>query len=312
MNRLTDQELIDELRIRMMENKNAINELKNLNEKLKNVNKKLEESETLKSHFISNITNEIVNPFASILGLSRSILSVNKENWKKVFTMVALIHSEAFSLDFQLKNVFAAAKIEAGEIYPEYGKVDIHNLVRSVTDSFRIEAQKKKLTIDMKFDLPVGEDSVFYFKTDPEKLKLVLSNLINNAIKFSYDDGTIVIKLWEDSKVLYISVFDKGIEISDEYQQIIFDRFKRVDSSITSINRGHGLGLSIIKSLLDLLEGDIELQSDKENGTLFTVHIPETEIEEDSFKSSLYGNELFFEDNQDDKDNKDNQDNQVF
>jgi len=108
MNKLKDEELIEELRIRMKEKTDALNELKSLNEKLKIVNKKLEESEAMKTHFISNITNEIVNPFASILGLSKNILSVNKENWKKVFSMVAMIHTEAFSLDFQLKNVFAS------------------------------------------------------------------------------------------------------------------------------------------------------------------------------------------------------------
>ncbi len=149
MNKLTDEELIEELRMRMTENTRSLEELKELNEKLIEVNKKLEESEALKSHFISNITNEIVNPFASILGLSKSILSVKKEDWKKVFSMVAMIQTEAFSLDFQLKNVFAAAKIEAGEVYPEIGNVDIQNLVKSVTDSFRIEAQKKKVTFDI-------------------------------------------------------------------------------------------------------------------------------------------------------------------
>jgi signal transduction histidine kinase len=298
MNKLTDQELIDELRIRMMENKRALEELKSLNEKLKSVNKKLEESEALKSHFISNITNEIVNPFASILGLSKSILSVNKENWKKVFTMVALIHTEAFSLDFQLKNVFAAAKVEAGEVYPEIGKVDIQNLVRSVTDSFRIEAQKKKVTFELNFDIPSGEDNIYYFKTDPEKLKLILSNLICNAVKFSCDEGVITIRIWSENKGLFISVLNQGVEISDDYRQLIFDRFKRVDSSITSINRGHGLGLSIIKSLLDLLGGDIIFESDEKKGTTFTINIPEAAEDEDSFTSSLNGNEMFFEDNE--------------
>lgn len=295
MNRMTDEELIEELRIRMAENSRALEELKELNEKLLLVNKKLEESEALKSHFISNITNEIVNPFASILGLSKNILSVNKENWKKVFSMVALIHSEAFSLDFQLKNVFAAAKIEAGEVSPEIGKVDIPNLVKSVTDSFRIEANKKKVTFDLQFNFPDEGAKEFNFRSDPEKLKLILSNLIINAVKFSVNNSVITIKVWLESQELYIAVHDHGLEITEEYQQLIFDRFKRVDTTITSVNRGHGLGLSIIKSLLDLLGGDIAFKSDKEEGTTFTIHLPEAAEFEDSFKTSLNGNEIFFE-----------------
>jgi signal transduction histidine kinase len=291
MNKLTDEQLIEELRIRMKENTDAL-------EELKIANKKLEESEALKSHFISNITNEIVNPFASILGLSKNILSVKKENWKKVFSMVALIQSEAFSLDFQLKNVFAAAKIEAGEVYPEIGKVDVLDLVRSVTESFRIEAQKKRVTFETINNCKVEDISMFIFKTDPEKLKLILSNLINNAVKFSYNDSVVTVRIWFIKNELYISVFDHGIEISKEYQQLIFDRFKRVDSSITSINRGHGLGLSIIKSLIDVLGGDVIFESDKKKGTIFTINIPESIQEEESFTTSMNGNEIFFEDNQ--------------
>jgi signal transduction histidine kinase len=262
------------------------------------VNKKLEESEALKSHFISNITNEIVNPFASILGLSKNILTVNKENWKKVFSMVALIHTEAFSLDFQLKNVFAAAKIEAGEVQPEIGKVDIQNLVKSVTDSFRIEAHKKRVSFELIFDSLTVEEPILYFKTDPEKLKLILSNLVNNAVKYSFEDGIIAVRTWSETQELKISVHNHGIDITKEYGQLIFDRFNRVDSSITSLNRGHGLGLSIIKSLLDLLGGDISFQSDKDNGTTFTINMPEVDEEEDSFTTSSNGNEIFFEDNQ--------------
>ena len=111
MSKLSDQELIEELQKRFAQNKVTIQELKDSTDELKTVNKKLEESESLKSHFISNITNEIINPFTSILALSRSILQVKKENWKRVISMVAMIHSEAFNLDFQLRNIFLAAKI---------------------------------------------------------------------------------------------------------------------------------------------------------------------------------------------------------
>jgi signal transduction histidine kinase len=298
MKKLTDEELIEDLRLRMAEKTSALEELKILNEKLKNVNKKLEESESLKTHFISNITNEIVNPFSSILGLSKNILTVKKENWKKVFSMVAMIHTEAFTLDFQLKNIFAAAKIEAGETYPEIGKVEILSVLKSVADSFRIEANKKKITFELGFDFPAEPSSEFYFKTDPEKLKLILSNLINNAVKFSFEGGKISIRAGVQMQQLFISVHDEGANISAEFQQLIFDRFRRVDSTITSINRGHGLGLSIITSLLDLLGGDINFQSEEGKGTTFIINIPEAVENVDSFSTSLNGNEIFFEDNQ--------------
>ncbi|HOK50320.1 MAG: HAMP domain-containing sensor histidine kinase [Bacteroidales bacterium] len=293
MSRLTDQELIEELQRRFEENRKTIQELKELTEELKIVNKKLEESEALKSHFISNITNEIINPFTSILGLSRSILSVKKENWKKVISMVALIHSEAFNLDFQLRNIFLAAKIEAGEIYPEILNVDLKNLVKSVIDSFRIEAKKKNLTFEFNFEIVPEKGDIFYFKTDPEKVKLAIANLISNAIKFSYENGKIIVRVWKDDEMVHISVQDFGTGISEANQKIIFDRFKRLDSGINSLNRGHGLGLSINKAVIDLLQGKISIKSEINKGATFTISIPEAKTNIAGFSAD--GNEFLFD-----------------
>jgi signal transduction histidine kinase len=293
MSRLTDQELIEELQRRFEENRKTIQELKELTEELKLVNKKLEESEALKSHFISNITNEIINPFTSILGLSRSILSVKKENWKKVISMVALIHSEAFNLDFQLRNIFLAAKIEAGEIYPEILNVDLKNLVKSVIDSFRIEAKKKNLTFEFNFEIVPEKGDIFYFKTDPEKVKLAIANLISNAIKFSYENGKIIVRVWKNEEMVHISVQDFGTGISEANQKIIFDRFKRLDSGINSLNRGHGLGLSINKAVIDLLQGKISIKSEINKGATFTISIPEAKTNIAGFSAD--GNEFLFD-----------------
>jgi len=293
MSRLTDKELIEELHRRFEENRKTIQELKELTEELKLVNKKLEESEALKSHFISNITNEIINPFTSILGLSRSILSVKKENWKKVISMVALIHSEAFNLDFQLRNIFLAAKIEAGEIYPEILNVDLKNLVKSVIDSFRIEAKKKNLTFEFNFEIVPEKGDIFYFKTDPEKVKLAIANLISNAIKFSYENGKIIVRVWKDEEMVHISVQDFGTGISEANQKIIFDRFKRLDSGINSLNRGHGLGLSINKAVIDLLQGKISIKSEINKGATFTISIPEAKTNIAGFSAD--GNEFLFD-----------------
>jgi signal transduction histidine kinase len=294
MSKLTDQELIDELQRRFEENKKTIQELKDLTEELKIVNNKLEESEALKSHFISNITNEIINPFTSILGLSRNILAVKKENWKRVISMVALIHSEAFNLDFQLRNIFLAAKIEAGEIYPEILNVDLKNLVKSVLDAFRIESKKKGLTLDLEFDIKPEKGLIFYFKTDPEKVKLALANLISNAIKFSYEDNKIIIRVWKEQETIFVSVQDFGTGISEANQKIIFDRFKRLDSGINSLNRGHGLGLSINKAVIDLLQGKIVIASEVNKGATFTFSIPEAKTNIAGFSTD--GNEFLFDD----------------
>ncbi|HOP04207.1 MAG TPA: HAMP domain-containing sensor histidine kinase [Tenuifilaceae bacterium] len=290
--KISDNELLEELKRRFEQNKNAVKELKSLNDELKTVNKKLEESEAMKSHFISNITNEIINPFTSILGLSRAILSVDKENWKKVVSMVALIHSEAFTLDFQFRNIFVAAKIEAGEVFPEILNVDVENLIEGVIESFKLEARKKKLHVNLEFNIK-SDNSPYLFKTDPEKLKLILANLLSNAINFSFEGGVIDIVTSYEKESLVILVRDHGIGISKENQKVIFDRFKRLDSGINSLNRGHGLGLSVNKAIIEMLNGHMDIKSELGKGACFTIHIPETDIPATDFASDA--NETFFD-----------------
>ncbi len=271
-----------------------LSELNNqLTDELKQVNKKLEESESLKSHFVSNITNEIINPFTSIIGLSKSILSVKKEDWKRVITMVAMIHSEAFNLDFQLRNIFVAAKIEAGEISAEISKVNVNQVVRNVIDQFSIESKKKNIQVELINNLPVGSQGA-YFYSDAEKIKTIVCNLLSNAIKFSYNDGSVSVEISEADESLVIRVKDHGTGISEGNQKVIFDRFKRVDSGINSINRGHGLGLSVIKALLDILDGKIKISSEKEKGAEFIITIPSADSE--TIHLAMSGSEFLFDD----------------
>jgi signal transduction histidine kinase len=290
---ITDELLIEELKLRFVEKKRSLQELEKLTGELKEVNQKLADSESLKSHFISNITNEIVNPFTSIVILSKNILSVKEGDWDKVKRMASLIYSEAFNLDFQLKNIFAAAEIEAGELFMEISKVKIDLLIQALMDSFLPETEKKLLSFEFIRENPVEDD--FVFKIDSEKLKLILSNLVDNAIKFS-KNNKIIIRRWTEYDKLYISVRDFGIGISEHNQKVIFDRFKRLDSGINSLNRGHGLGLSINKALLDFLNGQIEIKSKKNEGTTFTICVPEAKIDPEAFSED--GNELIFGDDE--------------
>jgi signal transduction histidine kinase len=276
---ISDEELLLELDKRFKDCKNMLNKQQALSDELVLANKKLMESEALKTHFISSITNEIINPFASILGLSRNILLIKKENWDKARNMARLIHSEAFCLDFQFRNIFAAANIEAGEILLETDKINLIELIDSVVDSFRPEAEKKSILVKVENNL-----SNELFTTDFEKFKLIISNLISNAVKYNIEKGTVIIKLESLDNELILSVTDTGIGISSLHNEIIFDRFKRLDDEINSINRGHGLGLSIVKSLLELLDGTINVRSDPGKGSEFVLTIPESIC-----RNSLYG-----------------------
>lgn len=289
--KVSKEELIKEAeRLFELSNSNSI-EIKRLEQLLVEVNLKLDEADALKSHFISNICNELVNPFTSVLTLADSILDIDKENWKKVITMIALIHSEVFHLDFQLKNIFAAAKLEAGELSPDISTVDVSNLINNITDSFKYDTRHKGLSIEHS-ETNHNANTKIFFNTDPEKLNLVVSNLVSNAIKFSHNNSKIIIRVERTLDSLNIEVEDYGQGISSENEKIIFDRFKRVDSGINSINRGHGLGLSVNKAVLDILDGTISFKSKLNEGATFFVTIPESK--EKSSGISTDANELFF------------------
>jgi signal transduction histidine kinase len=118
--------------------------------------------------------------------------------------------------------------------------------------------------------------------------------MLNNALKYSYKDSKVIITVTADEDFLTISVQDFGTGISEKNQKIIFERFKRLDSGINSLNRGHGLGLSITKALLDVMGGTIEINSRKGEGSTFTVQIPEAKNVVDGFSGE--GNDIFFDD----------------
>ncbi|NOY49401.1 MAG: HAMP domain-containing histidine kinase [Chlorobi bacterium] len=255
----------------IVELKKQIALLKKGNEVL---NKKLKASEGLKTHFISNIMNEIYNPFTSILMMSENIINLDKEKLDQAYAMANLIHSEAAKLDFHLKNIFAAAMIEAGLDDVDCKSTDIQKLLDSVIRTFASSLKNKNIKIEnTSINRNLAE-----VNTDKNKISLIFSNLISNAIKFSNDSGIIEVEIKEDNSNLTFTIKDSGPGITDNHKDEIFDRFERLDDTINSITGGNGLGLSIVKAYVELLNGTIEIKNTK--GTKITIVIPVCTAEE--------------------------------
>lgn len=272
---MNDEELLSELQKRFSANKQSLLELEQLYDQLKMVNKKLEESEELKTHFISNIRNEIINPFASIMGLSKEISNTETIDLQKIRKFGKLIYQEAFDLDFQLKNIFAAAAIEAGDLHADISTVDIHEFFISIISFYEQKANDKNLIIEFDYQ-NLTDNQQNKFRTDAEKLKLIVSNLLVNAIDNSLPTSAkIKIKVRLNFESLMFSVIDFGKGIKPEDQEIIFDRFKRLNTHIHTLNKGHGLGLSIASSYSEILGGNIKLESEINNGSSFNVFVSE-------------------------------------
>ena len=260
--------------------KNQLTELRSENEELvkslHTVNEKLCDSERLKGHFISNITNEIINPFASILALADNIQHLKEGEISSAHRMADLIFEEAFHLDFQLQNIFAAAQIEAGKEDLKIISFSLITLGDYLQEYFKDQLQKKKIQLAIKFINQSGLKEPFKFRSDREKLDLIVKNLISNSIKFSFEDSTIHVEFIFENGVLSVEVSDYGKGIHPEDRKVIFDRFKQLDEKINSINTGHGLGLSIVLAYIDMLGGKVNLSDNFEGGTRITISIPES------------------------------------
>ncbi len=287
MKRLTDDELLAELKERFAFNLKALGDLQEMTGKLEIMNTKLQESEAVKGHFLSNIRNEINNPLTSIMGLSSQYLG-GKCNPERCAEVSRMIYLEAFHLDFQLQNIFMAAELEAGEAVPAFSRVDIKTIVDRVVDIFDYQIEEKK--ISMSVDMP--EEVIF--PTDARMLKLVLSNLLANAAEFTSEAGDISISAKIGADGLCLDLRDNGVGIDPTDQKTIFDRFHQLDNGTTKNHRGHGLGLSIVAALVELLGGKLTLESQPGQGCCFSICLPETSTPVQD--SAQEGNLFIFDD----------------
>jgi len=282
--------------------KNQITNLKAENDELiKNlykVNEKLRDSERLKGHFISNITNEIVNPFASVLALAENIKELKEGEINLAHRLADLIYEEAFHLDFQLKNIFSAALIEAGKEIPTISQLSLNKLCDHICQYFRNQFTKKEinLSVSLNHDIKNIAGEEVYFTSDKAKLEMIIKNLISNAIKYSPNQSVINLDIILENNTLSIEVSDHGKGINQFDRELVFDRFRQLDEKINSINTGHGLGLSIVQAYAELLGGKVSMNDNFEGGVRIMVTIPQsTGIEDwDDLEDFLLDSEVRF------------------
>ena len=293
MQQLSDEDLLKELAGRVEEKNRALFDLRMTTKRLEDVNRRLVESEALKGHFLSNIRNEINNPLAVIIAMAGEISAGIARDPAECRALSAAIQSEAFTLDFQMRNIFCAAEIEAGEAIPTAAQVDLRALVEATVSSFGPLAAAQGLELRTSWEEEPGVKP--FFATDPAKVQLILANLLSNALKFGGKDATVKVTVHRGADELRLSVEDRGIGIDPADHAVIFERFRQLEGGLVKGYAGHGLGLSIVKALLELLGGTITVNSAAGRGSCFTALIPETSGAggEDVFANA--GNEFFFD-----------------
>lgn len=293
MHQMSDEELLKKLAGRVEEKNRALFDLRMTTKKLEEVNRRLVESEALKGHFLSNIRNEINNPLAVIIAMAGEIGAGIARDPAECRALATAIQSEAFNLDFQMRNIFCAAEIEAGEAIPTAAQVDLRALVEETASSFGPFAAAQGSELRTSWEEDPGAAPLF--STDPAKLQLILANLLSNALKFGGGSAAVQVNVHRGSDELRLSVEDRGIGIDPADHGAIFERFRQLESGLVKGYAGHGLGLSIVKALLELLGGTITVNSAAGRGSCFTALIPAIKGAggEDVFADA--GNEFFFD-----------------
>jgi len=254
-----------------------------INSELALAREKAEESDRLKSSFLANMSHEIRTPMNAIVGFSEILLRPNITSEKqKLYTEV--LNASCNQLLGIINDVLDISKIETGQVVIHTSELNVNKMLRGVKSMFEHNANNKKNRLTLSLHLP---DSHSYMITDEGKVTQVVTNLVSNAIKFT-DNGTIEVGYQVKGEQVEFWVSDTGIGISPEDQAIVFDRFRQVDSSPKKNYGGTGLGLSICKAYVEMLGGEIGVQSQEGKGSrfYFTLHFIPVQSKGDRVVSS--------------------------
>jgi PAS domain S-box-containing protein len=251
------------------EKKLAQQERENLLSKEQAARAQAEEANRLKDEFLSTISHELRTPLTSILGWSSMLSSsdISSELLKKGLSAIA---RNAEVQKRIIDDLLDTAQIITGKLNLIVQPIDLISIIEHVVESLQPASKAKNIQIEKDFKQNVG-----VIDGDPDRLQQVVWNLLSNAIKFTPIGGRVRIDLKSDKNETQIVVSDTGLGIKKEFLPYVFDRFRQEDGAITREHGGLGLGLAIVRHLVELHGGTVEAQSEGEgHGAVFTVKIP--------------------------------------
>jgi nitrogen-specific signal transduction histidine kinase/CheY-like chemotaxis protein len=240
-----------------------------MEQKLLEQKEKAEQSDKLKTAFLANISHEIRTPLNGIIGfadilIQQEISESDKEQYSN------LIHNLSGQLLSIVNDILEISRIETNQVKLSIAPVNINHILLKLYASFENQARDKHLVFELDSELTENQDVIY---GDSTRLVQILTHLLNNAFKFTYS-GSIQLGCRLNNEKLIFSVKDTGIGILPENKEIIFERFRQVEDTLTRKFGGSGLGLSISKALVEMMGGEISVDCDSAKGSTFYFTIP--------------------------------------
>ncbi|WP_052402942.1 hybrid sensor histidine kinase/response regulator [Methanococcoides methylutens] len=229
-----------------------------------------ESANKAKSEFLANVSHELRTPLNSIIGFSDFLLHYDEYllNDKQIRYITNISKSGNHLLSL-INDILDLSKIEADKAELQNEKFIVLDILNDVISIVSPLAEKKNICLNTSI-----EADYLCINADKIKLKQVIFNLLSNAIKFTPDGGSIMIRVEKSTKCLIIKVKDTGIGISKDYHETIFEPFTQVDSSSSRLHEGNGLGLALVKKIVEMHNGEVLLKSELSEGTTIGFSIP--------------------------------------
>lgn len=235
--------------------------------------KKLEKERQIRQEFFANASHELKTPITSIKGYSELILAGMAENKQQIQEFSGRIRKEAENMTELINDILMISRLETKEITVVFSEVSVQKVWDNLYEQFCPLAAKYEV------DVQCSCEYVWFYGYE-NHIRELLNNLVTNAIKYNRPNGHVYVTITKEGKKLNIIVEDTGIGIPKDSIDRVFERFYRVDKGRSKKAAGTGLGLSIVKHIVGYYEGNIELKSRVDIGTIVTVELPEKNREE--------------------------------
>ena len=253
------------------DDKNTIDEIKELNETLRYTSNELSKTESLRREFMSNVSHDLKTPLTMIKAYAEMVRDLTYNDKKKRDANLNVIIEESDRLNLLVNDILDLSKYQSNTIELEYSTFDITELIKDIINRYNIYKEKDGFTISFK------EKKKYVVSADKKRIEQVIYNLLNNALNYCGDDKKIKIELVEKESTIEVRITNSGKGIKEEELPHIWDKYYKIDKTYSRVHVGTGIGLSIVKNILELHNTEYGVESKENKYTTFYFELKKEE-----------------------------------